>query len=293
MYRRNKYILDREIVAAGAAHPGGMPSVEDFAIGRRKEQDADNRRAVRQQARAVAIDDPAAGLQPPSMLAAAGERPPAGGAIAAVDADRLAQRRPGPGDRNVRIAAENLARALARQIAARQTAIAVHRQAPAGRTVNARDRLDDPQRSCRIDFGTTQRARPPQAKQPRLGHRLDQRQRQPSRPLVLLRCRFDLRRQRRYGVEKLGCRHHSHDALPKFYAARTILTDILPIPVRSATDMPLAPGSCIPADTIRTLPSYRRITATTRSRCRVPACGQRSSERPGQHLSGLNLEDTS
>src|SRR5713226_5132362 len=31
--------------------------------------------------------------------------------------------------------------------------------------------------------------------------------------------------------------------------------------------MPLAPGSCAQADTIRTLPSYRRGTATTRSHC--------------------------
>ena len=68
---RNKEAGHREIVAAGAAQPDGLPSVDDLAIRNRKKQDARDGRPVFVKARLIAVEDPAAADQPCTVLASA------------------------------------------------------------------------------------------------------------------------------------------------------------------------------------------------------------------------------
>ena len=71
----NKNIGDGEVVAACAAEPDAMPSVDDFTARGGEEQDARDRRAIGTKARLIAIQDPAATDDPVRMLATTRERP--------------------------------------------------------------------------------------------------------------------------------------------------------------------------------------------------------------------------
>src|SRR5580700_2882162 len=56
--------------------------------------------------------------------------------------------------------------------------------------------------------------------------------------------------------------------------------------------MPLAPGSCAPADTVRTLPGYRHRTATTMRHCAGRRLTGKDQPRARAASPSLSLEDT-
>src|ERR1700691_2858620 len=66
---RDKDIGNRIVMAAGTAQPDTVPSVEDFAICGRKEQDSGDRYAIGSEARLIAVQNPAAADDPGRMLA--------------------------------------------------------------------------------------------------------------------------------------------------------------------------------------------------------------------------------
>ena len=111
---RHEQVLDRVVVAAGAAQPDHLPGVGDGRLRFREQHGALlERLAVRAEPRlAVRLADGGVAAEPLRMPAAAGELPVPGHAIAAVGDDRLgAGRGRAGGDRRARIA-EQFARHL-------------------------------------------------------------------------------------------------------------------------------------------------------------------------------------
>src|SRR5437016_13989022 len=88
----DKQVGDDIVVAAGAAQPDAVPSVEDFAGCIREEQEARDRHPVDLDARLVGVENPAAADDPSRMLATAPERPPASSAVAAIHGDGFPRR---------------------------------------------------------------------------------------------------------------------------------------------------------------------------------------------------------
>src|SRR5271165_5952027 len=79
--RRHEEVCNREVMAAGAAHPRRVPGIEDPARRGGEKYHAHDRRAVCPQAWLVAVKNPAAALNRRGMVTAAGERPPPGDPI--------------------------------------------------------------------------------------------------------------------------------------------------------------------------------------------------------------------
>jgi hypothetical protein len=82
--RRHEEVCNREVMAAGSAHPRRVPGIEDPARRGGEKYHAHNRRAVCPQAWLVAVKNPAAALNRRGMVTAAGERPPPGDPITAI-----------------------------------------------------------------------------------------------------------------------------------------------------------------------------------------------------------------
>src|SRR5205814_10462316 len=142
-FLRYEQILDRDVVAAGAAQAADVPGVDDAHQRLRvEERDADLLVAVGAQPRRVAVEDLARAVEQVRVHAAAGEEPVPADAIAAGRDDRataLAGRARGDADG---LAEEQLAADLGRQLGALAKGVDPHRHAPAGGAVGARDLLD-------------------------------------------------------------------------------------------------------------------------------------------------------
>src|SRR4051812_28265564 len=113
----------------------------------------------------------------------------------------------------MRIAAIDFARRIMRQISAERAIFAAVRETPARGAVNARHLFDNPDKRHRVAFLAAQGTRNPQAEKSGPSHGLDQRQRQPPRPLALLRGCPDLRRERSGGSDERGWSDIGHKAL--------------------------------------------------------------------------------
>ena len=80
----HEQILDRILVAAGAAQPDRVPDVGELGAALREQHRADDRRAVGVEARlAVGLDHRHVAAEPARMMAAAGEGPGRGDPVAA------------------------------------------------------------------------------------------------------------------------------------------------------------------------------------------------------------------
>ena len=99
-------------MAARAAQPDTVPSVEDFAVRGREEQDARDRTAIGSEAWLIPVQDPAAANDPGGMLTAAAQWPSARDAIAARDATASPTGRKDSGRSYMRVAAVDFARSF-------------------------------------------------------------------------------------------------------------------------------------------------------------------------------------
>jgi len=151
-------------MAAGTPEPDTVPGVENFAVCRGEKQEAHHWRAVGQEARLIAVQNPAAAHDPRGVLTTASKGPPAGDAIAALDDHGIAEG-PKRSDRSdQRIAAIDFVRGLCRQISSEHAILAADRQAPARGAIGSRDLFDDANEGHRIGLFAAQRTWNPQPK---------------------------------------------------------------------------------------------------------------------------------
>ncbi|HEY1260978.1 MAG TPA: hypothetical protein VGF34_17145 [Stellaceae bacterium] len=117
----DKGIRDGVIVAAGAAQPDAVPSVEYLAGAGGQHHHARNRGSVGSETRPIAVDNPAVTDEPGTMLTAAGKRPSADDPITARLDHGLPEWRKRSTQDCERITAKNLLCSGQRQITAKYT----------------------------------------------------------------------------------------------------------------------------------------------------------------------------
>src|SRR5262249_40125861 len=140
---RDEQVCGLDVVATRAAHAAHVPGVDDLDLRLRMEVgDPHVLVAVRSSAWSVAVEDLAGAVEQIRMHAATGEEPVAGDAIAAWYGDGPAPRVRRSGRDADRIAVEQRATNLGRELRALTEAVDPHREAPARRAVGARGFLD-------------------------------------------------------------------------------------------------------------------------------------------------------
>jgi len=93
MSLRNELVLNRNIMASGAAHPERVPGVQDLDLVRRHEHEPTERDALLVGSKFVPIPDLHKKQEPVTMMRTADEWPLSAEAIAALDGDRRGTRR--------------------------------------------------------------------------------------------------------------------------------------------------------------------------------------------------------
>ncbi|HEY2183501.1 MAG TPA: hypothetical protein VGH39_00795 [Xanthobacteraceae bacterium] len=151
-------------MAAGPTEPDAVPSVENFAVCRGKKQNARKWRAVGEEARLIAIQNPAAAHDPAGMLTTAPKGPPARDTITALDDHRIPERPKRPCRSDQRVTPIDFVRGIPRQIPAKHAIRAADSQAPARRPIRSRDLFNDANERRRISFFATQTTWNPKAK---------------------------------------------------------------------------------------------------------------------------------
>ena len=155
---RHEQILDRVLVAAGAAQPHRVPDIGELGLGFGEQAGAHRRAAVAFAPRlAVRLDHRHMAAEPARVVAAAGKGPGRRHVIAAGDGARLARTRP-PGEDAAR-AAENVLRHLGRKIGRGHRAAGILVEAPGKAGVDPGERLDDRHVLRRQQLGPAERAR--------------------------------------------------------------------------------------------------------------------------------------
>src|ERR1700730_12669998 len=157
---RHERVPDDDVLAAGAGEPADEPIVDDLAILDRQQEE----RALKWGLLAGRADHRTE-LAPLRDVAAAGEGPTAGQAIATLDRDRGAGRRKAGEGERVGVACPQFAlrldRPMRQRIAVRHRAV----DGPAGRGTGGRDRQRDPERDFAVIFEAAEHPWPAGAQQ--------------------------------------------------------------------------------------------------------------------------------
>src|SRR5581483_1823869 len=143
----NESLLDGEIVATSAAESRGLPRIDDLAFRLRHKHQSDVGRAIRAEPRLASRDDDTAGHEPGRMRAAAGERPAAAEAVAALHDLRASLRSEGAGDHHARVARVDLADGWLGEAGAAQMARAPVHDVPGDGAVRLGELFENPQAS--------------------------------------------------------------------------------------------------------------------------------------------------
>src|SRR5437868_3308116 len=150
---RDKYVRDRPIVAAGSAHAGHVPRVDDRALRWSEKAAVQRGRAVRIQARSVRVRHLEVAQHPLALAAAAAEAPAAAHDKTTLDLDGFPTawyRR--AGNDSARAALEYFAYALVGQAQGHQLADGVVGQIPTRRAVGFGDELRGAQKGQQVDL---------------------------------------------------------------------------------------------------------------------------------------------
>src|SRR5216683_2383394 len=154
---RNEYVVDREIVTAGAAQAGRVPGIENLALGEPQKTSARLWNPGRAHMRSAIIDDITADPHPFAVLTTAGERKTAVHPIAAADRRCLTGGGGGRRGRDPDVGIHLAGDALVEK-SGNVSAVASDHRAPAGRAFRHGDGLYHANLSQRIEFGRTPRA---------------------------------------------------------------------------------------------------------------------------------------
>src|SRR5580704_16737867 len=151
-------------MAARAPKPDTVPSVENFAVSGREEQDARDWRFIGPEARLITVQNPTAAHDPGGMLATTAQGPPARDAVAAIDDHSTPEGPKRPSRSDVRVAAVDFARCVHRQVSAEYAILAANRHTPARCAIGPSDLFDDANEGHRIGFFASKRTWNPEAK---------------------------------------------------------------------------------------------------------------------------------
>ena len=157
---RDEEVGHRVVMAPRPAHPGGGPCVDDLGVGGRQHTLQIHRAALGPRARAIAIPQVTAHVEPPRDQDVAALAPPSGEAVAAGRGDGAAAR----GRRAAHDRAPGRRKQRRQHLVAKRAGRARHRagrdqHAPAHRAVRPRQLLDHVEVRQRIDFAAAERAR--------------------------------------------------------------------------------------------------------------------------------------
>src|SRR5262245_16005063 len=118
-------------MAPGATEPDAVPVVEDFTVRGRKEQEARDWRALRPEARLIAVQNAATADDPGGMLTATAKRPLPGRPIAAGDDCGISEGPKRPGCPDSPVIAVDFTSRFGRQIPAERAIFAADCHTPA------------------------------------------------------------------------------------------------------------------------------------------------------------------
>ncbi len=187
MVGAHEEVVERELVAGGAAQADGVPDVGPLDVLGAHQHGALQRRAV-----GVVFGRPVGGVdrtmraEPGRVPAAGCKRPHAGDPVAALAFDRADLGTGPPRQHRARIAEDRL-RHRQVEIGRRHRATAGLAEAPGGGGIGFGDGFDDVEKRYGIGFDPVGRARQQQPEQLRLVQSVEQRGRQPARGLDLAR----------------------------------------------------------------------------------------------------------
>ena len=188
-----------------------MPHVGDRRGCDREQQRPDDRRAVGMLLRrAIGADDRRMGAEPRRLVKAAGERPRARQAIAAVDGHRTALRPGAPGEHRAR-RAEHARGGVVLEICGDHRAPRRLTQHPRGARVGPGDLLHHLHERRRIELGAAERARQQHAEQAGVVQRVGERRGQPALGLRPIGVDGDRGRQLAHARDVIGCGGHVGD----------------------------------------------------------------------------------
>ena len=210
--RGHDHRVDVEVVAAGPAEAGHRPRVLDHDLVRGEDGDAKAGDAVDDRLDAVAVD-------PVGVLAAAGEAPPAGHAVAVVDGGDRAGRVEHAGRDDVGRIGEQLVEAGARQRGQVAPRARSDHHGPAHRRVGPGERLVHAHGAGQVGVDAAVRRRPRHAEHARGDQLVEQVAGHPAAGFDLVRASGDGRRQAPRGVQHAlrrrdSCIRCGHRLLP-------------------------------------------------------------------------------
>lgn len=185
MVGAHEEIVERELVAGGAAQADGAPDIGPLHVLRADQHGALERGAVGVVfGRTVGRKDRAVGAEPGRMAAAGGKGPDAGHPVAALAFDRTNPGAWPPRQHRARIA-KNRLRHRQVEIGRRHRTSAGLAEAPGGGGIRLGDGLDDVEKGEGVGFDPVGRARQQQAKQLRVVQSVEKGGGQPPRGLDL------------------------------------------------------------------------------------------------------------
>lgn len=174
MVRTDEEVVERKLVAGGAAQPDRVPDVGPFDVFGAHQHGAFDLLAIGVTARcAVGGIDRAVGAEPGGVASAGGKRPDPGDAVAAFALDRLDLRAGTPGEHRAWVG-KHLLRNRQVEIGGRHRTAAGLAQAPRRRGIALRNGLNDMEEGDGIGLDPVGRPRQQQAEQPRLMQPVEQ-----------------------------------------------------------------------------------------------------------------------
>ena len=229
MIRSHEEVLQRELVAGGAAQADRVPDVGPLDVFGAHQHRPLLRHAVGLEPRsAVGRNDRTMRAEPGRVPAAGGKGPYAGDPVAALAFDGADPGAGAPGQHRARVL-EDRARYRQIEIGRRHGAAAGLTETPGRGRIGLGDGFDDVEERDRIGLDPVGRARQQQPEQPRVMELVEQRRRQPTAVLDLGSDRGNVRTQ------GLGT-GNDHLVAGKFSSSRDQILQASPHPVRGVRD---------------------------------------------------------